>query len=309
MRAVVDIGSNSIKVLVAKMQRGAFEKIYENSQVTGLGRNLSKNNSLSDESMEKSLQILNEYLKLIQEKAPNCPIVIVGTAALRKAKNANEFCSRFQAASGHSIQIISGQEEARLSILGATQSVPSEKKQLFIDVGGASTEIAIIDSSEEKISLEMGAAKTHGEMNFKSGSISNEEWQQLKRKIQHYLSNGISSERKEQMSGATSALAVGGSLVMAAESAGAQQINSDSFHIDNKTLKTWNERIRSLKESDRLQEAKITKDRAEILPTGVLILTEVLDFFQVEKLKITKFGLRHGVFVCEEFWGQEKEQQ
>lgn len=165
-RASIDIGSNSLLLLCGGI--GADKKIHERlneSSITGLGKQLDKNKTFLDSSMEESFSALANYKKLLSQVGVNAENTIVtATEASRVAKNAKDFFTRVKKELGFSVNIISGEGEAYYSALGVSLSEPQGKEDLtLMDVGGASTELIHIGRNplviKNTISLPMGSVR------------------------------------------------------------------------------------------------------------------------------------------------------
>lgn len=141
MRAVLDVGTNSVRLLLAHVRLGRVEPILREVRVTRLGQGVDASGELRDDAMERTLHALEELMGLIPPKTPTS---ILATSAVRDAKNKGEFARLVQARLGLSLEILSGLEEAELSFSGALASL--EGYELFdpitvVDIGGGSTEI------------------------------------------------------------------------------------------------------------------------------------------------------------------------
>lgn len=156
--AAVDLGSNSFKLQVARVQGEQLYLLDGFKEAVRLAAGLDRNKRLDEDSQQRALECLrrfNERLRGLPEGAVRC----VGTSALRVAKNASRFLEQAEQALGFPIEIIAGREEARLIYLGVIHSLPpSSGRRLVIDIGGGSTE-CIIGSGvrqENRESLLMG---------------------------------------------------------------------------------------------------------------------------------------------------------
>jgi exopolyphosphatase / guanosine-5'-triphosphate,3'-diphosphate pyrophosphatase len=137
--ACIDIGTNTTRVLVAHARDGRIEEVVQQKAMTRLGRGLKSGGTLSSEQIAQTARIVAEQRALANGLGAE-KIRTVATAVLRKAKNRHEFC---QAVGG--VEILDGDEEARLAFLGATRTLgrPLPGRVGVVDVGGGSTEIAV----------------------------------------------------------------------------------------------------------------------------------------------------------------------
>ena len=141
--AAVDLGSNSFHMVIAREVDGAMQIIGRLKQRVHLADGLDARNMLSEEAMERGLNCLSLFAERLQGFSPSS-VCIVGTHTLRQALNAPEFLKRAEKVIPYPIEIISGNEEARLIFMGVEHTQPEKGRKLVIDIGGGSTDIAVI---------------------------------------------------------------------------------------------------------------------------------------------------------------------
>ncbi len=145
--AGIDIGTNSIRLLIAETGPGVFRELYSARETTRLGQDLERTGRLSPDAMERSFSALRAFNVQIH-RFPDCQISALGTSALRNASNARAFIDEARGRTGIGISVISGEDEARLTLLGVGKALrPAEGRAadplasaLIIDIGGGSTE-------------------------------------------------------------------------------------------------------------------------------------------------------------------------
>src|SRR4051812_39360002 len=139
--AVVDIGTNSTRLLVARVEDGKVEELERQSKVTRLGQDVDSSGRLADEAVERVFGVLDEYRSLIDENGAE-RVVALATSAVRDSENGDDFRNAVQARFDFELRTISGDEEARLTFLGATSARRDhDSSTLVIDIGGGSTEL------------------------------------------------------------------------------------------------------------------------------------------------------------------------
>ncbi len=156
MRAAVDIGTNSVRLLVVSSEG----EVGRWQTVTGLGRGLGEQGLLADDSMARTLAALSRYGELILEHQVTEKRA-VATSAVREALNRQEFLDRAESALGVRPETISGEEEARLSYAGAVTDLSDHGSYMVVDIGGGSTEFVWRDREEvvTGISLPLGSVR------------------------------------------------------------------------------------------------------------------------------------------------------
>ncbi|MFY8237978.1 MAG: Ppx/GppA phosphatase family protein, partial [Ilumatobacteraceae bacterium] len=169
--AAIDIGTNSIHMVIAKMGPTGFEVITREKNATRLGEGGGDMKKLSDQAMERGITALRHMRQIAD--VHRASIFAVATSAVREAKNSDIFVDRASSEAGIDIQIISGVEEARLIHLGVLQALPlTDKRSILIDIGGGSTEIVVFDHLEELFarSFKIGAVRLTNRF-FPPGSL------------------------------------------------------------------------------------------------------------------------------------------
>jgi len=141
--AAIDLGSNSFHMMVAREVHGQLQVIDKHKEMIRLRSGLDKKGYLTPEAFQRGIECLERFGQLIKN-IPGHQVRAVGTNTLRNAKNSQEFLTQARKVLGHEIQIIAGQEEARLIYLGVAHGLPqNDEQRLVMDIGGGSTEYII----------------------------------------------------------------------------------------------------------------------------------------------------------------------
>src|SRR6266404_8346010 len=159
--AAVDIGSNSVRLKIARLTRGRLRSIHEDREVTRLGDGVFRSGFLTPESMAETVKVLRRFHRATQQVVTD-PVRVVATSALRDARNSQAFLEWVGSATGWKVEIISGLEEARLIHLGLTSSLRvNSSPALMMDLGGGSCELTISKKGhiQETVSLPLGAVR------------------------------------------------------------------------------------------------------------------------------------------------------
>ena len=153
---VIDIGSNSVRLLIADVNSEGITELYKDLNTTRLYEDISGDYMLSDDSMERTAAAINEYVNIADKR--NCDeLYMFATAAVRVAKNKNDFISRVKEKTRIILEVLSKEKEAELAFAG----VGAEGISCVIDIGGASTELAIGENGKilKSSSAKIGAVK------------------------------------------------------------------------------------------------------------------------------------------------------
>ncbi|STF89688.1 guanosine pentaphosphate phosphohydrolase [Escherichia coli] len=138
--AAIDLGSNSFHMLVVREVAGSIQTLTRIKRKVRLAAGLNSENALSNEAMERGWQCLRLFAERLQDIPPS-QIRVVATATLRLAVNAGDFIAKAQEILGCPVQVISGEEEARLIYQGVAHTTGGADQRLVVDIGGASTEL------------------------------------------------------------------------------------------------------------------------------------------------------------------------
>ena len=176
--AAIDLGSNSFHMIVARVEQGEIRPVDRLGEKVQLAAGLEKDGNLSEAAMERGLNCLAQFAQYMKGRTFQA-IKIVGTNALRKAKNSEEFVRRAARILPYPIEIIAGREEARLIYLGVAQTQSDDnERRLVVDIGGGSTELIVGERFEPKLleSLHMGCV-TYNDRFFSGNNLTPERFQ------------------------------------------------------------------------------------------------------------------------------------
>jgi len=159
--AAVDIGSNSVRLKIARLQSGRLKPLHEDREVTRLGEGAFRSGFLTPESMAETVKVLRRFHRATQQIVTDT-VRVVATSALRDARNSQAFLEWVRSATGWRVEIISGVEEARLIHLGLVSGPRVDKQPtLMIDLGGGSCELTVTRGGHirDAVSLPLGAVR------------------------------------------------------------------------------------------------------------------------------------------------------
>src|SRR5580700_9059500 len=163
--AAIDIGSNSVRLKIARLHASRLKEIHEDREVTRLGEGVFSAGLLSPESMSETVRVLRRFHRATQECGTDS-VKVVATAALRDARNSRTFVEWVRSTTGWTIEIISGLEEARLIHLGIVSTARlGAHSVLLMDLGGGSCELTLSRDGQlrDTVSLPLGAVRLTGE--------------------------------------------------------------------------------------------------------------------------------------------------
>ncbi|WP_297211773.1 MULTISPECIES: Ppx/GppA phosphatase family protein [Thermodesulfovibrio] len=291
--AVIDVGSNTIRILIGKLKKDKIIKIYHDRAVTQLGKNINTTKRLNNNSIEKSIKIIKKF-KAIAEEFNSTEIIAIGTSALRESLDGQDFCNKVREESGLSLKIITGNQEAYYMLEGIVAGLKVQKKELFaIDIGGGSTEWIYLDGQEIlKGSIPSGALRDY-KIFFKSDPPLQFEienfYQDLRKKIEKNIP--LLRINKIYVTGGTA-------TTIAMIEKKLDFYNSEDVHLTKisiKNLKSIFSKISKLPVNSRKNIAGLTQDRAGIIIPGIIIMDSICEYVKAKEIIVSDYGLMEGI--------------
>jgi exopolyphosphatase/guanosine-5'-triphosphate,3'-diphosphate pyrophosphatase len=304
--AGIDIGTNSLRLLIAATGPGSFREIISDRRITRLGQDLDRRGVLSPEAEERSLHALVDFQNSIRQHGVSHTSAI-GTSALRKAANSSAFIDHVRKRTGIVVRIITGEEEARLTLLGVEQSlaVPDEKHSnapasaLVIDIGGGSTEIIITHRDKNPViaSLPLGAVYLTDQFLLHDPPTV-EELNSLRRAVQSQLDRYLGAIRPP--SNSIFVGTAGTITTLAAIDQGLVQYDPEKINgsvltrefVDNIVLK-----LSTLTLKERKTIRGLEPGREDIILAGAVVAQEIMHRFGFPSIRVSDWGLREGIVI------------
>jgi exopolyphosphatase / guanosine-5'-triphosphate,3'-diphosphate pyrophosphatase len=280
--ACIDVGSNTTRLLVADTELAEIEGVRNERVFTLIGRSLDSAGRIPPAKLEETGAVVAQQAELARELGAE-RIRVVATAAIRRAANARDLVAAVERRSGIELEVLTGEDEARLAFRGAARAVGATGTLVVIDVGGGSTEIAVGSAAgdiERAESIPIGSSVL-AERHLRADPPSEVERAALRDEVARTL------EHFEPPS-ADQAVAVGGSASSLLHLAG-RELGPDELDRALGTL--CSEPAEALSERFRLDPIRV-----RLLPAGVLILAELARRLR-QPLRICKGGLREGVIL------------
>jgi exopolyphosphatase / guanosine-5'-triphosphate,3'-diphosphate pyrophosphatase len=293
--ASIDIGTNTVLLMIAKIE-DRIEEVSDTAVITRLGEGLRETGILSNEAMERTLNALR-YYRAMAEKNQVIKIYCVGTAALREARNRDAFLELARKQLSFDIRVISEREEAFYTYLSVRQNLSDKTESvIIIDIGGGSTEVICGDQEKfiDFISLPVGSVKLT-EMFIKYDPPIGDEIRLLRDFIQSLLKLPF-KKNIQSVIGTAGTITTLGSI-----SKGLREWDKKKIHGLRLTSKRIDEVARHLLAktiSERSKLPGMEKGREDIIPQGIVLLQEIMQYFGAEEIIIDANGVRHGI-LCE----------
>jgi exopolyphosphatase / guanosine-5'-triphosphate,3'-diphosphate pyrophosphatase len=302
--AGIDIGTNSLRLLIAQIDRGIFREIYSDRKTTRLGQGLDGTGALDREAEDRSLHALGDFAeKLRQHDVQH--IAAIGTSALRNASNAGDFIEEVKNKTGLVIVVVSGEEEARLTLIGVTRSLEGIvrngrnkiEKAIIIDIGGGSTEIIITTHGRDTTaaSLPLGAVYL-SERFIRHDPPDGNELELMRATIIHELDKMTSGPR--QTSGSVFAGTAGTITTLAAMVQGLETYDPGRINgtvLDRESIDNIIDTLVHMTLDERSSIRGLEAGREDIILAGAIVTKEIMKYFGYSSLIVTDWGLREGI--------------
>ena len=301
LRAIIDIGSNSIKMRIAAVSHGQIRVIRDETEVVRLGRGMSESGELLPESMKASCEAVCRMTH--RASLMGAEIFAVGTMALRTAKNSEVFVKMVKDSCGQEIHILSGEEEAKYSWLGAVDGLEITGDTVMFDSGGGSTEFVVGSDGEIRhvVSVPIGAVNL-SERFFCAydtpikKSACDEAVNYVKSMLaENHIEDFIAGTEQKTV------IAVGGGAVtMASVKHACETFTPSKLHGSILTQKDIVRQIRmysSLTLKERENVIGLPASRADVILGSACIILTALKILNARSCIVSINGLRHGLLL------------
>lgn len=289
--AAVDLGSNSFRLEIGNFDHGQIHRSEYLKETVRQGSGLDADRNLTEEAMQRGWDCLARFGERLSN-FKSSQVRAVATQTLREAKNRDIFLKRGCEILGFPIEVISGQEEARLIYQGVSHLLPqSDEKRLVIDIGGRSTELVLGHhlTASNMASYRVGSV-AWSMKHFLNGKIDEPSFKKAEIAAKAILDEALNIFKRE-----TWDIAYGSSGTIGAVS---DILNANGWldtNITHEGLKWLREKLIKAQHVDRIKLAGLKDDRRAVIAGGVSILCALFDLLQIETLKPAQGALRHGV--------------
>ena len=299
--AAIDVGSNSVKMIVVEVANGQASLIAVRGAITRLGEGMeAQAHRLREIPMRRTIEALTEFIEVANEHGVE-QVAAVGTAALREAENREEFLRRVREACTLDVAVIPGEEEARLSYLAVRRDLQwnGREKLIVIDIGGGSTEV-IFGSAEDdaitaRVSINLGAVRLT-ETLLKSDPPTIAQLAEANRVVAEAFATAQLPEWREASH--TRVVGVGGTLTNLGSMylqahGGGMPLHGAALNADHLEMQMALLASRTVEE--RKQIPGLDPRRADIILGGAILLTQALAFLGSVTVDVSTRGLRWGL--------------
>lgn len=293
----IDIGTNSMRILLAKVENGCIIESFKDLRTTRIGEDVDRTGELSALAIQRNIQALKEFINIAKREGIR-QIPIIATSAVRDAKNREAFIKRAKEEIDAHIDVITGEQEAQLGFLGVLRGLKEKDKNiLVIDIGGGSTEFIFGNKEGIKYltSINMGAVRMT-EKFLRTDPICKVEIEELVKNVDEMIESTINYLRNLKID---KAIGIGGTATtIAAVSKKLEVYDKDKIHHSHLSY----EQVKSIQHiflSKNLEERKQIKGlqpkRADIIMAGIIILDRILAKLAVEDMIISEYDNLEGL--------------
>jgi exopolyphosphatase / guanosine-5'-triphosphate,3'-diphosphate pyrophosphatase len=294
--AVIDVGTNSARLLVADVAGGRVSPVERRSQVTRLGRGVDLSGRLSAEAIEDACEAVGEYVATVSELGAEA-VDAIATSAVRDAENGGAFVAELRERFALSARVLDGEEEARLTYLGATSERTPTEPTLVVDIGGGSTELIVGTGTEISFhtSLQAGVVR-HSERHIASDPPTVTELEALagdvRSLIETAVAGGIEAKAGIAVAGTPTSLAA---IEMRLEPYDPARVHG--YVLSLPSIQRMLSQLASAPLSRRVEIPGLHPDRAPTVVAGVVILVETMRAFGLHQIEVSEHDILYGTAI------------
>ena len=295
--AVVDVGTNSTRLLIADVVGGRVEELERRTEITRLGQGVDRAGKLTPPAMTRVFETVESYRALIDEHGA-AKIVGVATSAVRDAKNGEKFRHELAERFGVETQTISGEEESRLSFLGATSGRPTGGEPLLVlDIGGGSTEFVVgLPGSDPTFHASTSAGSVRQtERHLADDPPTDAQLSAVAGEVAAIIEAEI--PRQVRRDAATGIAVAGTATQLAAVDQRLEEYDPDRVHgyrLDRYAVEEILAHLAALPLAERREIVGLHPARAPTIVAGAIILAEAMRAFDFDWMETSEADILHG---------------
>ena len=292
----IDIGTNSMRLLIADYNNGKIENRKKYVNTTRIGQGVDKEGYISEEALQRNINALEEFANIC--KVEECQaIYCMGTSALRDSKNGNVFVDRAKQKTNIDVEIISGNEESNLGFMGVLEGLDTDEQILVIDIGGGSTEFIVGDIEGIKFakSENVGALRMTEKFLAKD-PIDTNEFSNMSKFIYSEIKDTIDYIKSKQIK---KLVGIGGTITsLSAMNQELEVYSMEKIHNSEVSIKNIKDILQNLKQmtlNDKKTLKGLQPKRADIITAGVEILNIIMENLEIEKIIVSEYDNLEGL--------------
>lgn len=293
--AVVDIGTNSTRLLISDVEGTDVLEVERRTTVTNMGRGVDHSGLICTDAVDDVCTVIADYKSRYEEMGAE-RVMAIATSAVRDAVNGDAFIAELRERFNLDARLLTGEEEANLTYLGATAQRPAGESTLVFDIGGGSTEL-IVGSGKRvgfHTSLQAGTIR-QSERHLTTDPPDPHELEDLADEIRNLIDRAIAADPQAK---ADRAIAVAGTPTSLA--AIDQELEPydpgrvHGYHLAMQRIQRMLSRLSSLPLAERLRVPGLHPGRAPTIVAGTVILVQVMRAFGIEEVEVSELDILHG---------------
>jgi len=299
--ATIDLGSNTVRLLIADVAAGRWHVVEADPRVTRLGEGLAASGRLGEAPAARTSAVVTEYVARARRRGAE-RVAIVATSAVREAANGGEFAAALGRAAGETITVISGEREAALTLAGVLAGLanPAEGESIVFDIGGGSTEYILArgDAAAAAVSLRLGVVDLTERHPFPE-RVEPARFRALLEEVARRLAAGIPeairTARVARLVGTA-----GTATTLAALDLGLAAYDPARVQghiLTRRAIQAQLDRLAALTVVERAALPCLEPGRADLIVPGTAIVLATLDLVGIDRMVVSDWGLREGILI------------
>lgn len=295
--AAIDIGTNSMRLLIADYEEGKFKERKKFINPTRIGQGVNKEGVIQTDAFERNIKALKDFVN--QAKEEGCShILAMGTSALRDSKNSKEFVERAHLESGINVEILEGEVEACMGFMGAIESL-SEKEEnvLVIDIGGGSTEFIVGNKNGIEFSKSENVGVVRMTEKFLiSDPATKKEINELKLHLQITLEDTLEKLIQKNIK---KIIGIGGTITSCASMIQEMQVydmeKTHQYVLKDFEIDCLIEKLKPMNVKEKQMIKGLHPKRADVMFAGLLIVEHILKKLSMDRIVVSEYDNLEGL--------------
>jgi exopolyphosphatase/guanosine-5'-triphosphate,3'-diphosphate pyrophosphatase len=293
--AAIDVGSNSVHLLVSERIEGRHVVLRDESALLGLWAMVDMEGFVPDEGTGAAIEAVRGFIDLASEEGASS-VTLLGTEPLRRAANRSRFCDAVEDATGYPLQVLSHEEEALLTVLGVLDGRPVAEPSLVLDIGGGSTEIVLLAPGADPVVgvIPVGSARLTAQ-HVEDDPPTEAEVLELRAEAHHLFSSLPTGHPRR-------GVIVGGSgtNLLRLTSEEGDEDAPDSGLIDTTRTARAIEIVMGRPSAELAEEYGLRERRIRQMAAGASLIEAALDCYSLDALAASDLSLREGIIIARE---------
>ena len=296
--AAIDLGTNTIRILVAKKNGTGYKTLFSSQEITRLGEGLGETGVLKKEAMERTI---NGILRMVNEASVSCgpfSLKIFGAHACRTANNIDRLHEAIKTATGVDITVLSWEDEAQYALAGVKMAVGDEiKRFILFDIGGGSTEYILSSNGKTAgaFGTDLGVIRL-AEKFITRHPVNADEYKSLRTEVAVTVSlafDNIGATGDETIIGTAGTVTSLAAIAQDMKKYDYRKINN--YRLTREKIDEMKDRLFAMSIEERSQIEVLQDGREDLIVPGIAIIEETLDKAGSDSMIVADFGLREGL--------------